>query len=100
MVIEILIKNSRNILNDKINSIILLNTWVNLKVLKTGIKKKIRNIKINSNDPEKPNCSEKIAKTKSVSFSGRKSKLLCDPSRNPFPFNPPDPMAIFDWIIW
>ena len=36
------------------------------------------------------------AKTKSVSFSGKKSKLLCDPPKNPFPLMPPDPIAILD----
>ena len=76
IVIDILIKNSKNILKDKTNKIILLNTCVNLNVFKIGIRKKIKKIEININDPVNPNCSEKIAKTKSVSFSGRKSKLL------------------------
>ena len=39
---------------------------------------------------------EKIAKTKSVSFSGRKSKLLWEPSRKPLPLSPPEPIAILD----
>ena len=39
---NILIKNSKNILKDKTNKIILLNTWVNLNVLYIGIKKKIK----------------------------------------------------------
>ena len=60
----------------------------------------IKKSEINNMDPVKPNCSEKIAKTKSVSFSGRKSKLLWEPSRKPLPFSPPEPIAILDWIIW
>ena len=86
---DIFIRNSKKILKDKTNKIILLNAWVSLNVFKTGIKNMIKNNEINKIDPVKPNCSEKIAKTKSVSFSGRKSKLLChlilqtihDPSR-------------------
>ena len=45
-------------------------------IFNTGIKNMIKKSEINNIDPVKPNCSEKIAKTKSVSFSGRKSKLL------------------------
>ena len=93
---DIFIRNSKKILKDKTNKIILLNAWVSLNVFKTGIKNMIKNNEISKIDPVKPNCSEKIAKTKSVSFSGRKSKLLCEPSRKPFPFNPPEPIAILD----
>ena len=42
---------------------------------------------------------KKIANTKSVSFSGRKSRLLWEPSRKPLPFSPPEPIAILDCII-
>ena len=76
IVIEIFIKNSKNILNDSTNKIILLNTWVNLNDFIIGIKKKIKNKNITIIEPVNPNCSEKMANTKSVSFSGRKSKLL------------------------
>ena len=37
------------------------------------------NIEIKIIEPIKPNCSAKIENTKSVSFSGIKSKLDCDP---------------------
>ena len=57
------------------------------------------NIEIKIIDPIKPNCSAKIENTKSVSFSGIKSKLDCEPPRKPLPLVPPDPIAILDCII-
>ena len=95
-VIDIFIRNSKKILKESTNKIILLKTCVSLYVLKTGIKNKTKKSEINNIDPVKPNCSEKIAKTKSVSFSGRKSKLLWEPSRKPLPLSPPEPIAILD----
>ena len=96
IVIDILIRNSKKILKDNTNKIILLKTCVSLYVFRTGIKNMIKKSEINNIDPVKPNCSEKIAKTKSVSFSGRKSKLLWEPSKKPFPLSPPEPIAILD----
>ena len=93
---DIFIRNSKKILKDNTNKIILLKTCVSLYVFNTGIKNMIKKSEINNIDPVKPNCSEKIAKTKSVSFSGRKSRLLWEPSRKPLPLSPPEPIAIFD----
>ena len=56
------------------------------------------NNKINNIQPIYPNCSAKTVKIKSVCFSGKKSKLLCDPFIKPLPKNPPEPIAIFDCI--
>ena len=100
IVIDIFIRNSKKILKDKTNKIILLKTCVNLYVFKIGIKNMIKKSEINNIDPVKPNCSEKIAKTKSVSFSGRKSRLLWEPSRKPLPLSPPEPIAIFYCVIF
>ena len=49
--------------------------------------------------PIKPSSSVKKEKMKSVVYSGRKLKWLCVPFNNPFPQNPPDPIAILDWIM-
>ena len=95
-----LIRNSKKILKERTNKINLLNTCVKENDFKIGIKKNNKNKPKIIIEPVKPNCSEKIAKTKSVSFSGKKSKLLCDPPKKPFPRIPPDPIAILDWIIW
>ena len=91
-----LIRNSKKILKERTNKINLLNTCVKENDFKIGIKKNNKNKPKIIIEPVKPNCSEKIAKTKSVSFSGKKSKLLCDPPKKPFPRIPPDPIAILD----
>ena len=72
MVIDIFIRNSKKILKDNTNNIILLKICVSLYVFKIGIKNMIKKSKINNIDPVKPNCSEKIANTKSVSFFWKK----------------------------
>ena len=46
--------------------------------------------------PRKPHSSPTVQKMKSVCRSGTKPYLICVPSRNPLPQNPPEPMAIFD----
>ena len=55
-----------------------------------------KKIKINNKEPRNPNCSAKTVKIKSVCFSGRNSKLLCDPCLKPLPKKPAEPIAIFD----
>jgi hypothetical protein len=44
--------------------------------------------------PISPNSSPNTAKTKSVCFSGRKSRCVCVPFIQPLPTTPPDPSAI------
>ena len=46
--------------------------------------------------PKNPHSSPTVQNIKSVLCSGTKSNLVCVPFRNPFPNNPPDPIAIFD----
>ena len=41
-----------------------------------------------------------VAKTKSVCDSGKYSRWLCEPLPKPLPKNPPEPIAIFDWVMW
>ena len=61
----------------------------------------IKKYKINTDkEPTKPISSEIKVNTKSVCFSGKKSNLLWLPVKNPFPSIPPEPIAIFDCIIW
>ena len=50
-------------------------------------------------EPIKPNSSEIVVKIKSVCFSGKKFNCPWVPSIYPFPARPPEPIAIFDWII-
>ncbi len=50
--------------------------------------------------PRKPNSSAITENIKSVVLSGKKSNCPWLPLSQPFPNIPPDPMAIFDWIIW
>ncbi len=47
-----------------------------------------------------PHSSTKVVKMKSVCFSGRKFSDDCVPFRKPLPNMPPEPMAIFDWVMW
>ena len=63
----------------------------------TKIKKNNKQI---TETPRKPNSSAITAKIKSVSVSGRKSKYAWEPSWYPLPFIPPEPIAIFDWVIF
>ena len=57
------------------------------------------NNKITDADPKKPHSSEMVVKIKSVSCSGTNFPLVWVPFKNPLPKNPPDPIAIFDWLI-
>ena len=50
--------------------------------------------------PKNPVSSAKTEKIKSVCFSGKKLSRLWVPASKPFPQNPPEPMAILDWIEW
>ena len=43
--------------------------------------------------------SASMVKMKSVCISGRKFRCPCVPCMNPRPEKPPDPKAIFDWMI-
>ena len=45
------------------------------------------------------NCSANIVKMKSVCFSGRKFSRDWVPCMNPLPVQPPEPRAIFAWVI-
>ena len=56
---------------------------------------RIRRIKL----PTKPNSSPLTANMKSVACSGKKFKCDWLPNNHPLPKAPPEPMAIFDWII-
>ena len=40
--------------------------------------------------------SPMVQKIKSVVCAGTKSNFVCVPFKNPFPINPPEPIAIFD----
>jgi len=40
-----------------------------------------------------------MVKMKSVCFSGRKLRWPCVPCRKPLPQMPPEPSAIFDWMM-
>jgi hypothetical protein len=48
----------------------------------------------------RPNSSPSTAKMKSVERSGRNSSWACVPLPQPLPNMPPEPMAIFDWMMW
>ena len=48
---------------------------------------------------QKPNSSENRVKIKSVCFLVNNQDNSVN-HKKPFPNNPPDPMAIFDCIIW
>ena len=48
--------------------------------------------------PRNPVSSEKMAKIESPMGSGKKL-YFCTPFPNPSPKNPPDPIAISDWLI-
>ena len=48
--------------------------------------------------PKNPHSSPTVQNIKSVLCSGTKSNLVWVPFRNPLPKNPPDPIAILDWI--
>ena len=48
--------------------------------------------------PMKPSSSPTVQKMKSVSCSGTYFSFVCVPLRNPLPFSPPEPMAIFACI--
>ena len=50
--------------------------------------------------PTKPNSSASVVKMKSVCFSGRKFSRLWVPCMKPRPARPPEPMAIFAWVMW
>ena len=45
----------------------------------------------------KPSSSARIANTKSVDWTGRKSPWACVPLVRPLPIHPPEPTAICDW---
>ena len=47
--------------------------------------------------PMKPSSSARIANTKSVVWTGRKSPCAWVPFVRPLPIQPPEPMAIWDW---
>ena len=49
-------------------------------------------------EPTNPCSSPTVQKMKSVSCSGTYFSLVCVPFRKPLPFNPPEPIAIFDWL--
>ena len=53
-----------------------------------------------ANMPTSPSSSAITEKIKSEWLSGIKSNWLCVPDRYPFPVNPPDPMAVWDWLIF
>ena len=55
---------------------------------------------MSNKNPINPSSSANTEKMKSVDCSGTKSSWDWDPLAIPFPVNPPDPIAIFDWIIW
>ena len=55
---------------------------------------------INTVNPIRPNSSAITANIKSVSVSGKKFKWDCVPSPKPLPKIPPDPIAIFDCVIF
>ena len=48
-------------------------------------------------EPIKPHSSPMVQKMKSVLCSGTKLNLVWVPPKNPFPKNPPEPIAILDW---
>ena len=49
----------------------------------------------------KPNSSASVVKMKSVCFSGRKFSRACVPCMKPPPRRgPPEPSAIFAWVMW
>ncbi len=47
-----------------------------------------------------PNSSPMTAKMKSVWRSGRNSSCAWLPCIQPLPNTPPEPIAIFDWMMW
>ena len=51
------------------------------------------------NAPRKPNSSASVVKMKSVCFSGRKFSRDWVPCMKPRPVQPPEPSAIFDWVM-
>ena len=59
-----------------------------------------KNSIITVNAPIRPHSSASTEKIKSVCCSGKNDNTFCDPFKNPFPVIIPDPMAIFDCIIW
>ena len=83
-------------LNDMPKHINLENVFLEFLEIKSILKIRKIKSKINTKHPKYPNCSAKTVNMKSVCFSGKKSKLLCDPFIKPFPKNPPDPIAILD----
>ena len=50
--------------------------------------------------PTNPHSSEITEKMKSVCCWGRKFRPLWVPWRKPLPARPPEPIAIFDWLMW
>ena len=50
--------------------------------------------------PMKPSSSARIAKTKSVVWTGRKPPWVCVPFVRPLPIQPPEPTAICAWYSW
>ena len=50
--------------------------------------------------PTKPNSSAKVAKMKSVCFSGRKFRWLYEPRPKPLPRRPPEPSAVSACRMW
>jgi hypothetical protein len=47
----------------------------------------------------KPNSSASVVKMKSVCFSGRKFSRDWVPCMKPLPVHPPEPSAIFAWMM-
>ena len=48
----------------------------------------------------KPSSSARMAYTKSVVWTGRKSSWFCVPLVMPLPKSPPEPTAMRDWTSW
>ena len=55
---------------------------------------------IKNEDPKNPNSSPITEKIKSVLCMGTKLSPVCVPFKNPLPKNPPEPIAILDWVIF
>ena len=47
-----------------------------------------------------PSSSARVANTKSVAWTGRKSPCVWVPFVRPLPTSPPDPTAIWAWWSW